>query len=414
MCFRLHILKYIFYHEVEEMKTVMKKKKNRKILKKMLCICMSITLVVNVTSIVCAESELNESELYARSAVLMDGDNGRILFSKDADKVMPMASTTKVMTCMIALEYGNLDDIYTVSSYAASMPQVKLGVVTGEQYQLGDLLYSLMLESHNDVAVVIAEGVAGSVEEFAKLMNQKAVELGCVDTQFVTPNGLDASGHYTTAAELGKIMAYAIQNETFLKITQTRSYSFSSYSGNGDRVVTVSNKNAFLDSFVGCISGKTGYTGGAGYCYVGAVQKEEKTFIAVVLACGWPPNKTYKWHDMRLLINYGLDDYEYKTIFEGVPLLDIIQVKDGQNGEVSIHVSGDVTLLMREGESYHIEYDYPSVIEAPVEVGECIGEAYIYVGEALVETFPISLLEGDKKIDLAYCLNRIVQLFMLK
>lgn len=371
----------------------------------------AVLAVVLFTEPVQAEN-LKEEELYARSAVLMDGDNGRVLFSKDADMVMPMASTTKVMTCIIALEYGNLDDLYTVSSYAASMPQVKLGVSTGEKYRLGDLLHSLMLESHNDAAVVIAEGVGGSVEGFAALMNQKAEELGCADTHFVTPNGLDAEGHHTTAAELGRIAAYAIKNETFLSITQTRSYTFSE--AEGKRSFSVNNKNAFLDSFEGCISGKTGYTGNAGYCYVGAVQREQKTFIAVVLACGWPPAKSYKWHDMRLLMNYGLNSYTYQNIFQPVPVLDTIQVKDGQNGQVSVGVTGEVTLLMREGEKIRVDYDYPSFIPAPVSVGQHIGTASVYVEEDLVETFPIVTNQGDQKIDFYYCLKQVLEQFALK
>lgn len=365
-----------------------------------------VLLVFCFSNICYAQSNLNENELYARSAVLMDGDNGRILFSKNGDTVMPMASTTKVMTCIIALEYGNLEDIYTVSSYAASMPKVKLGVSAGEQYRLKDLLYSLMLESHNDVAVVIAEGVAGSVEAFAQLMNEKARELGCNNTHFVTPNGLDANGHCTTAEELGEIMRYAIQNETFLEITQTRSYSFSKF--------TVTNKNAFLDSYTGCISGKTGYTSGAGYCYVGVVEQDGKTLIAVVLASGWPPNKTYKWQDMRYLMNYGFKNYTYKTIFQGIPLLDTIQVEDGKIGHIDIFVEGELTVLLNENETYHIEYEYPNYLKAPMEKGEEIGKTHVYVENELIQSFPIYTLESDEKIDFRYCFDIILQLFLVK
>lgn len=119
-----------------------------------------------------------ESELHSLSAVLMDGHSGRILYEKDGYEILPMASTTKIMTCILALEHGDLDDMLTVSSYASSMPQVRLGVCSGERYRLEDLLYSLMLESHNDAAVVIAEGIAGSVEAFAEMMNQKARDVG--------------------------------------------------------------------------------------------------------------------------------------------------------------------------------------------------------------------------------------------
>ena len=150
------------------------------------------------------------ADLYARSAVLMDADTGRILFGKNAQEQMPMASTTKIMTLLVTLENADLDGTVTVSSYAASMPDVQLNIREGEQYRLKDLCYSLMLESHNDSAVAIAEHVAGSVETFADMMNQKARDLGCYHTYFITPNGLDAQDergvHSTTAEDLARIM----------------------------------------------------------------------------------------------------------------------------------------------------------------------------------------------------------------
>ena len=155
-------------------------------------------------------------ELRARAAVLMDGDTGRILYGKNQDQTLPMASTTKIMTCILALENASLDDVVEVSSYAASMPDVQLNIREGEQYRLEDLLYSLMLESHNDTAAAIAEHVAGTREAFADMMNQKARDIGCRDTFFITPNGLDAEDpdtgriHSTTAAELAGILRYCL------------------------------------------------------------------------------------------------------------------------------------------------------------------------------------------------------------
>lgn len=168
--------------------------------------------------------------LYSLSAVLMDGDSGRVLYGKKADVPRPNASTTKVLTCILALENAPGDDYVKVSQNAASQPEVKLYLREGEQYYMEDLLYSLMLKSHNDTAVAIAEHVGGSVEGFSRMMNKKAKEIGCESTHFITPNGLDAvdhgGEHRTTARDLALIMRYAIQNEIFLKITQTREYSF--------------------------------------------------------------------------------------------------------------------------------------------------------------------------------------------
>ena len=258
----------------------------RKILAFLFIVC---SVVAQGRGLVLAE----DIDLYAQSAVLMDADSGRILYEKDGSAKLPMASTTKIMTLTVALESGNLDDVVEVSKLAASQPDVQLNIRTGEKYLLRDLLYSLMLESHNDVAVAVAEHIGGSVEGFADMMNQKARDIGAYNTHFVTPNGLDSDEHYTTASDLALIARYAIQNEKFIEITNTPSYSFSDI--DGARSFTVNNKDAFLTQMDGAIGIKTGFTGKAGYCFVGALKRDDRTFISVVLACGWPPHKTWKW-----------------------------------------------------------------------------------------------------------------------
>ena len=229
-------------------------------------------------------SEPDKIKLNSLSALLMDGDNNRVLYEVNGFQEMPMASTTKIMTCIVTLEQGNLNDVVTVSSYAARMPDVQLEIRQGEQYYLKDLIYSLMLESHNDVAVAIAEHVGGSVEGFATMMNDKARELDCNNTNFVTPNGLDAEGHYITARDLAVIASYAINNKDFIAITNTSSYQFKEIKKG--RGFSVSNKNRFLYMMDGAIGIKTGFTGKAGYCFVGAVKRLDRTLISVVLGCG--------------------------------------------------------------------------------------------------------------------------------
>ncbi len=276
---------------------------------KRLCLAAAAAMILVVSSVpeVRAEGEFAASELYAKSACLMDCDSGRVLFGKEADTPLPMASTTKIMTCILALEKTEnpAEQVVTASANAAAQPKVHLGVSEGQQFYLGDLLYSLMLESHNDAAVMIAEGVAGSVEEFARQMNEKAQEIGCTDTHFVTPNGLDASdeggAHHTTASDLARIMRYCISQSPkaaeFLAITQTTSYSF--WDLEQKSVFDCNNHNAFLSMMDGALSGKTGFTAQAGYCYVGAVKQDDRCFIVALLACGWPNNKNYKWSDTR-------------------------------------------------------------------------------------------------------------------
>lgn len=356
-----------------------------------------------------AVEAINISDLHAASAVLMDASTNRVLYEKNGYEEMAMASTTKIITCIIALEYGNLDEIAKVSSYAASMPKVKLGVNSNEEYILKDLLYSLMLESHNDVAVVIAEHIAGSVEGFAALMNQKARDIGAFNTNFVTPNGLDAEGHCTTAADLALIASYAIKNKEFIEITNTPSYTFSNVSHT--RTFTVNNKNAFLNQMPGAFGIKTGYTGKAGYCFVGALEQNGKRFVSVVLASGWPPNKTYKWLDTKKLMNYGLNNYSYEVIFESKEKYKSIQIIDGKKTSVMSYISGEICILLnKETDVVEIKYNCPDTLDAPVKANETIGFAEIYVNGEIFRTLPIKVYEGVDKIDYKYCLDKMINL----
>ena len=265
-----------------------------------------------------ADFHRKDLNLYAKSAVLTDADTGRILYGKDAGTPMANASTTKIMTCLLASESGKIQDTVTFSEHACSMPKVRLGCPTGTQFVLEDLLYSLMLESHNDTAAAIAEHVAGSVEAFADLMNERAAEFGCQNTHFVTPNGLDRSDkkgeHQTTAYDLSLIMAACIQNDKFLEITETASKTISSIDGTFQ--AALNNHNALLSMLDGVISGKTGFTAKAGYCYVGAYRQNDRTYTFALLACGWPNHKNYKWEDSKALISYGNDHYENRTILK--------------------------------------------------------------------------------------------------
>ena len=265
-----------------------------------------------------ADFHREDLNLYAKSAVLTDADTGRILYGKDAGTPMANASTTKIMTCLLAIESGKIQDTVTFSEHACSMPKVRLGCPTGTQFVLEDLLYSLMLESHNDTAAAIAEHVAGSVEAFADLMNERAAEFGCQNTHFVTPNGLDRSDkkgeHQTTAYDLSLIMAACIQNDKFLEITETASKTISSIDGTFQ--AALNNHNALLSMLDGVISGKTGFTAKAGYCYVGAYRQNDRTYTFALLACGWPNHKNYKWEDSKALISYGNDHYENRTILK--------------------------------------------------------------------------------------------------
>ena len=278
-----------------------------------LIVILSIKTAMNVYA---EERSSTNLQLYAQSAVLMDAGSGRILYEKNGYECKPMASTTKIMTCILVLESGCLEEWAEVSSYAASQPKVRADLRAEERYLVGDLLYSLMLESHNDTAVVLAEHVGGSVEGFAEMMNAKANELGLTDTYFITPNGLDACDeggvHSTTACDLAILAAYAMENEAFREIVQTENYTF--LDETGAHAISVTNANAFLDLRDGALGIKTGYTDDAGYCFVGASEEEGHLLISVVLGAGWPPHREYKWEDTGELMDYARDNFEEECI----------------------------------------------------------------------------------------------------
>ena len=360
---------------------------------------------------------LKSNELYALSACLMDADSGRVLYDKNADEVRAMASTTKIMTLIVALEYANEDDIVTVSPYAASMPDVQLNIMAGEQYRLGDLYYAMMLESFNDVAVTIAEYIGECyalnqddrtantdikarsyddskkyVHTFAKLMNEKAKELGCENTYFITPNGLDAEDengkHSTTAKELAVIASYAIKNERFNDIIGTRQYSFCEV--NGTRNCSAYNKDAFLNQMNGAFGIKTGFTGNAGYCFVGALKSDGRTFISVVLGSGWPSNRTYKWKDTRKLMEYGINNFFPRAVFSTIKNYKDVKVKDGMEESTSTCIKGDLSLILCEADDVRVVYELEDYIDAPVNVGDIVGKAIIYVNGQRMGSFPIT------------------------
>ncbi len=372
-----------------------------------------------------AEEGQPDIRLYAKSAVLMDAKSGRVLYEKNGYEHMPNASTTKIMTCILTLELGNLEDEVSISSYAASMPKVRLGMRTDDKFYLRDLLYSLMLESHNDSAVAIAEHIAGSVEEFAKKMNQKAAEIGCEDTYFITPNGLDAQNeggvHGTTAQDLAKIMSYCIKNEQFLEITRTQSHQFTNVAGT--KSYNCNNHNAFLQMMDGALSGKTGFTGNAGYCYVGALEREGRTYVVALLACGWPNNKSYKWADTTALMNYGLeqykntDVYEYGREFSPVMAVDA-EPENGrlyQNVTVPLRVEEkELLVLKRADEEVRIIDDIPERLTAPIEKGQQVGSIRYYLGERQIAEIPVCAGKSVRRLEPSWYQNFLLKLFFME
>ena len=234
-------------------------------------------------------------------AILINATTGKVLYEKNADTKHANASTTKILTCLLALENCKLTEKVTISANAAAQEPSKLYMKTGDSFKLKDLLYSLMLPSHNDTAVAIAEHISGTTTKFAALMNKKAKAIGCTNTHFVTPNGLDNGlNHYSTARDMAKIAQYALKNSTFCKIVNTSTYSFKSTGGTSYSVATTNN---LLNSMTGVSGMKTGYTNKAGYCFVGTIKgKNGNTYISVTLGAS---TSTARWDDSKKLLEYA-------------------------------------------------------------------------------------------------------------
>ena len=376
----------------------------------------SVFLYVIICSIQIYAVSAEEINLNAKAAVIMDAESGKILYEKSKDQKMPNASTTKILTCLYILKHCDLDQMAEVSKNAAMQPKVRLGVREGEKYKVKDLLYGLMLESYNDCAVVLAEHAEGSVEKFEKRMNQMAENLGTLNTHFVTPNGLDGidkkGRHETTAQDLAKIMARCIKNQQFLEITQTKQYTFTD--GSRKRRFICNNHNALLSSMQGVISGKTGYTSKAGYCYVGAVKQKNMTMTFSVLASGWPPHKTYKWKDVRKLVQYATDHYERREIIADTSKIKEISIKNGLKEKVLLKTGNlKAAFLVKKTDKIKIESILPSFIDAPVKEGQKVGEIKYLINGKSQKSVPIYAKQSVKQKDYWYYLEKIIQRFTL-
>ncbi|MCD8036795.1 MAG: D-alanyl-D-alanine carboxypeptidase [Clostridiales bacterium] len=362
-------------------------------------IVIPMMLILSICRVNAFAEEIEEPDVKALGAVLIDGESGRILWEKNADEQLANASTTKIMTCILALESGKLDETVTVSSNAAAQPKTRMGLSEGEEIKLRDLLYALMLQSSNDAAVAIAEHISGSVEEFCGSMNDKAAELGAVNTNFETPNGLDSDNHYSTAYDMAIITRYALQNEEFREIINTRQVTIKS-----DRCTyTVVNKNRLLSEYSGAIGVKTGFTGKAGQCFVGAAERNGMTLISVVLGSGWGSiGKERKWIDTKNLLNYGFENFDYYDICIEGDFIENIPVNNSYGESVNVITSESIRLPLStsEREALFVEVKLPESVDAPVEIGQEMGTMLFKTdSETIIAQCPLTAENAVNKKD---------------
>lgn len=337
----------------------------------------------------------------ARAAVLIERETGRILLASNERQKLPMASTTKVMTALLALEYGRLDEVVTVGRNAYGVPGTSIYLGLGEQITLHDLLYGLMLASGNDAAVAIAEHIGGDTETFCHIMTERAAQLGCTDTVFLTPHGLPKEGHYTTARDLALIAREAMKHEQFRQIVSTKRASIPWEGRSYQRILN--NKNKLLAGYEGATGIKTGYTKAAGRCLVFGAKRNGLEVIGVVLNCA-------NWFDESArLMDMAFERYEMFTAFEQGELIRVLPVEEGKQETVCILVDGNLASPVEKGTVPVLEIDLPESVRAGADEGMPIGEArLIHEGQVLASA-PLVLGETLAKRDYAYELDRVVR-----
>ncbi|MFI3230054.1 MAG: D-alanyl-D-alanine carboxypeptidase family protein [bacterium] len=353
--------------------------------------------------------------IISQGAIVMDAQTGRVLFGKNIDEPLAMASTTKIMTAIITLENANLKDVVTVGKNPTTAPNVKMNLKQGEEILLENLLYALMLESANDSAIAIAEYVFGDVETFCEKMTEKALLLGAKDTIFKTPNGLDLDDHHSTAYDMAIITQYALQNPKFVEIINTSQVSFSTNKSS----YSLTNKNGFLNIYDGANGVKTGYTNKAGFCFVGSASRDDMTLIAVVLTSGWgTTGKTNRWQDTKNLLDYGFDNFEYLNIINQGILVDekgveiSVPVLKGEVDFINIYYQDDIVIPISEEEQnnglINIVLDYQELLEAPTLKDQKIGTASVFISGELIASTDILTYQEVSKNTLA---NNIYNIF---
>ena len=346
-------------------------------------------LFVDVTS---ATLNFASANLYtsARGCVVVETMTKRKLYAVNENQKLPMASTTKIMTAITAIENcKDLDEKFEISPKAVGIPGTSLYLRKGDVYSTRDLLYALMLISGNDASVAIAEHVAGSTSEFVTKMNELAKKIGAKNSHFANTHGLDADGHYTTAYDLALITAYALENDTFREIVSTKNIKLTN--GNGENRY-LKNKNKLLATLDGCIGVKTGYTDDAGRCLVSAVEKDGLRLICVVLNC------RPMFEESASLLQTCVDEYKLYDLTEFYDYDRTVQVLNGRADTAQLGTKEHFfyPLTEKEVEKLRFVYACPEALEAPMAKNSEVGKVEIFLGNDLLFSEKIITIEDIK------------------
>ena len=329
-----------------------------------------------------------EPNITADYAILIEAATGRVIYEKNADEKAYPASTTKMLTCVLAIEKGDLDKTLSVSQRAAWTEDPYVGFQQGDMLKERDLLKALMMVSDNSSAVVLAEGIGGSVEGFAKMMNDKAKEIGLTNSHFVTPNGLPDDDHYSTARDMAKIAAYGWHNEKFREFSGTEMDTIEWVSPVNKRMV-VKNSNKLLGTMPGVNGIKTGWTNAAGGCLAASAKRDGVQLIAVVLHSD---DVNTRFTEAGKLLEYGFSKVKKMKSMDKSRTERTVLVSHGEGFKVTAHPQEDVKFPLLQGDSekdYTIKISGSGVVEAPIEKGQRVGQATVYYKGKKLNSIPM-------------------------
>ena len=359
--------------------------------------CIFVVLCLIFTMPAMAEAP----EVQAGGAALIEVSTTKVLYANNAHVKLPMASTTKIMTALLAIENGELDELVTVPAEAYGVEGSSMYLEKDEKLSLRDLLYGLMLVSGNDAAITIAIHIGGSMEGFAHMMNTRAKELGALNTSFVTPNGLHDPEHYTTAYDLALISAAAMKNPEFQEICGTSYYRTAT--GNVQR--TLKNKNKILWQYEGGNGVKTGFTKTAGKCLVFSAERDGMMLLGVVLNC---PNM---FPDAMKMLDYGFEHFEMRTLIRAGEVGTRLPVDSGMKNVLEVAAKEDIIIPVGiEGESAAIttRVILSSDLRAPIEIGSEAGRLEVWEGEKLLVSRSLYACNEISERNLHYYIKKLV------
>ncbi len=327
------------------------------------------------------------TEISAKGAVLLEADSGRVIFEKNKDLVLPMASTTKIMTALVTLENAKCDEIVTIEPCMTGIEGSSIYLKAGEELSVEELLYALMLESANDAAVALAYHVAGGIPEFAELMNEKAESLGLQSTHFENPHGLDSDAHFTTAYELGVIAAYAMKNPDFKRIAATYKKIIPARGESYERLLI--NHNRLLRSYKGAIGVKTGFTKKCGRCLVSCSEREGVTLVCVTL------NDPNDWQDHTRLLDYGFSRLESVTLSKKHGYTVELNAINGDKSSFLAETLDDLSITLdRDNINISATLEAQHLIPAPIKAGDVVGQIVFYNDGIKINSVPLYAKEN--------------------